>query len=679
MVAKREDPQLERIRELEIRLQEAEETFNAIRSGEVDAFVASGPDGDVVYTLQGADEGYRLFLEQMAEGAVTLAADGLILFTNQQFAKMLEVPAERMIGCYLSDFVAPGDRGLLGALLSERDRVEAELHLKREDDSLIPAYLSGNRLHRQGADCIAVIVTDLRERRRNAEIVEAGRLAQAILEQAAVPILVVDPRGRIIQASRAAEQFAGTSILLRDFNSIFSPGQSPEAEKLCFREILSTLQHAGNIAGQQAMVCMPDGRSADVFMNAALLTSSDSQILGCVIVLVDTTERKRLEKELFEKQKLDSIGLLAGGVAHDFNNLLVGILGNASLAQDMVPEGSSLARPLEQIVRCSQAAADLTRQMLAYSGRGQFIIEPVDLTASVRETMKLLHSSIPGNVALHFDLDFALPPVEADAGQIQQVIMNLVLNAVEAIGEAPGVALVRTKSRTVDQRHIREELAEAPVEPGVYVVLEVRDSGCGMDEAIKARIFDPFFTTKFTGRGLGLAAVSGIVRGHKGIIHVTSAPGNGSSFAVYFPAASGAARQSPETIQRDIESLRGSGTVLVVDDEDVVLQTAKLALERHGYIVLTALSGRTAIEILHRERDRVSVVLLDSAMPEMSGQETLRELLKIRPDLEVLVSSGYAEEETMRLFAGLPVLGFVQKPYTPTRLAKEVKAALGRR
>jgi two-component system, cell cycle sensor histidine kinase and response regulator CckA len=678
MVAKREDPQLERIRELEIRLQEAEETLNAIRSGEVDAFVASGPDGEVVYTLQGADEGYRLFLEQMAEGALTLATDGLILFTNQQFAKMLDVPAERMIGSYLSDLVTPGDRGLLGALLSECDRVQAELHLKREDGSLIPALLSGNRLRRQGADCIAVIVTDLRERRRNAEIVEAGRLAQAILEQAAVPILVVDPQGRIIQASRAAEQFAGTSVLLREFNTIFSPGQSSEAEGLRFAEILSTLEHAGNIAGQQAMLRTPNGRSADVLINAALLTGSDSQILGCVIVLVDTTERKRLEKELFEKQKLESIGLLAGGVAHDFNNLLVGILGNASLSQDMVPEGSALAQPLEQIVKCSQAAADLTRQMLAYSGRGQFIIEPVDLTASVRETMKLINSSIPGNVALHFELDPKLAPVEADAGQIQQVIMNLVLNAVEAIGDTSGVVWVRAQSRAVDQRYIHEELAEAPIEPGAYVILEVRDSGCGMDDAVRSRIFDPFFTTKFTGRGLGLAAVSGIVRGHKGIIHVTSSPNNGSSFTVYFPAASGTPRQLPET-QPAVDPLGGSGTVLVVDDEEVVLQTAKLALERYGYTVLTASSGRTAIETLKRERDRVSVVLLDSAMPEMSGRDTLRELLKIQPDLEVLVSSGYAEAETMRLFAGWRVLGFVQKPYTPSRLARQVKAALGGR
>ncbi len=675
MAAKAHDGYLERIAVLEARLAEAEETLRAIRSGEVDAFLASGPDGDVVYTLQGADEGYRLFVERMAEGAVTLALDGLILFCNDQFAKIAGLPPERVAGSYLPDFVPAEDRTVLSAMLSARDGGKAELNIKREDGTLVPVYFSGSLLRREGTDRIALIVTDLRERKRNEQIVGAGQLAQAILEQAAVSILVTDPSGRIIRASQAAEQLAGMPVLLRDFGDVFTFQASQEDGGLSFSEILARLRQQGKITGLPAIARASGGRSLDVLMNGTLLAGPNSEVLGCVIVLVDITERKRLERKLFEKQKLESIGLLAGGIAHDFNNLLVGILGNASLVQEMMPEAGSAAQPLEAIVKCSQAAAHLTRQMLAYSGKGQFVIEPVDLTGVVQQTVRLLHSSIPGRVALHLDLPHNLPAVEADASQMQQVVMNLILNGAEAIGDESGVVVVRAGSRSIDRQYIEEELEDAAIEPGTYVFLEVRDSGCGMDEATKARIFDPFFTTKFTGRGLGLAAVAGIVRGHQGAIQVTSSPGKGSQFVVYFPAVSGKVASQPlELPHQPVERLRGFGTVLVVDDEDVVLQTAKLALERHGYSVLMATSGKNAIDILRSHKDRVSLVLLDSSMPEMSGRDTLEELLKISPGLEVLVSSGYPETETMELFAGLRVSGFLPKPYTPARLANKVKA-----
>lgn len=680
MAAKAQDSYLDRIRELESRLEEAEETLMAIRSGRVDAFVAAGPDGDVVYTLQGADESYRLFVERMAEGAVTLATDGLILFSNDQFAKIIGLPLERIIGSYLPDLVAAEDRAVLSAMLSARDGGKAELHLRREDGTLVPVYFSGSLLRQDGIDRIALIATDLRERKRNEQIVEAGKLAQAILEQAAVAILVTDPTGRIIQASQDSEQLAGTAVLLRDFDSVFTLRPSQEEGGLTFPQVLAKLQQEGKITGLPAIASTSDGRSFDVLINATLLAGPDSEVLGCVIVLVDITGRKRLERKLFEKQKLESIGILAGGIAHDFNNLLVGILGNASLAQEMVPEGSDAAEPLELIVKCSQAAAHLIRQMLAYSGKGQFVIEPVDLPGVVRQTIQLLRSSIPARVALHLEAPQSLPPVEADASQMQQVVMNLILNGAEAIGDESGVLMVRTGSRNLDRRFIEEELEDAGIEPGTYVFLEVRDSGCGMDETTQARIFDPFFTTKFTGRGLGLAAVAGIVRGHNGGIQVTSSPGNGSRFVVYFPAARGKlGYQVAELPRQSIEILRSTGTVLVVDDEDLVLQTAKLALERRGYAVLLATSGRAAIDLLRTEPDRISLVLLDFTMPGMNGLDTLKELRKIAPGLKILVSSGYPEAETMKLFAGLQVSGFVQKPYTPLMLANKVKACLSAR
>jgi CheY-like chemotaxis protein len=381
-----------------------------------------------------------------------------------------------------------------------------------------------------------------------------------------------------------------------------------------------------------------------------------------------------LERRLLEKQKLEGIGLLAGGVAHDFNNLLVGILGNASLAQEMVPPTSDVGQILDAIVKTSERAAHLTRQMLAYSGRGQFVIEPVNLSDLVRDMTSLLNPSIPSNVSVHFDLARHLLPVLADSGQLQQIVMNLVINAAEAIGERPGSISVRTRMRRVDEQFIRAELGHFEIEPATYVSLEVSDSGDGMDQATVARIFEPFFTTKFTGRGLGLAAVSGIVRGHKGAIRVTTAPGHGTTFLILLPASA----ESPIEAAKDTpaKELKGTGTVLIVDDEAVVLRTAQNALERHGYTTLTAESGPAGIDLFRREKDLISLVVLDLSMPGMTGQQALSHLRAINPHVPVLVSSGYSEIEVRRVFEGERLAGFIQKPYTASRLVEKVKAAL---
>jgi CheY-like chemotaxis protein len=284
----------------------------------------------------------------------------------------------------------------------------------------------------------------------------------------------------------------------------------------------------------------------------------------------------------------------------------------------------------------------------------------------------LVQPSISKKIALHFELDPDLPPIQADRGQVQQVFMNLVLNAAEAIGSNAGLISVKTGLEEVDARHLLHDPGGAELRPGQYVYLEVRDTGCGMDEATKARIFDPFFSTKFTGRGLGLAAVGGIVRGHKGAIQVNSTPGKGTCFTVLFPASDRAA----VPVFAAPAGLRGAGTVLVVDDERVVREMVKKGLERYGYQVLLADGGLAAMDVCKRHPGEIALVVLDLSMPAMSGEETLPELRKIRPGIKVVVSSGYSEAETMRFFQGYPVSGFIQKPYTAARLAEKVKACL---
>jgi two-component system cell cycle sensor histidine kinase/response regulator CckA len=398
-------------------------------------------------------------------------------------------------------------------------------------------------------------------------------------------------------------------------------------------------------------------------------------IVGSVVVARDITDLKAAEERLRQSQKLESIGLLAGGVAHDFNNLLVGVIGNASLAQDILPEGHEVAEILGRIVKAGEQAAHLTRQMLAYAGKGQFLIEAIDLSDLIPEISGLVQPSISKKVAMQLTLEPNLPAVEADRGQMQQVFMNLVLNAAEAIGSNAGLISVRTGAQTVDAAYQRRFPETAELAPGTYVYLEVRDTGCGMDEATRARVFDPFFSTKFQGRGLGLAAVAGIVRAHKGAIQVTTAPGAGAIFRVLFPVSntSAAASEPPAGTRRD---LRGKGTVLVVDDEQHVLSLAQAGLERHGYHVLLAESGPAAIEIIREQGGRIDLVVLDLGMPVMGGEEVLPRLREIRPDLKVMVSSGFSETETLRAFAGAPLSGFIQKPYTVRELAAEVKAAM---
>jgi PAS domain S-box-containing protein len=421
-------------------------------------------------------------------------------------------------------------------------------------------------------------------------------------------------------------------------------------------------------------VVQPGGELVWVHSRGAAAYDEDGAAIRLFGVNLDITERKQAEERLLHAQKLESLGLLAGGVAHDFNNLLVGVIGNASLAQEMLPPDHSAAELMATVVKTGEQAAHLTRQMLAYSGKGKFLLEPLNISVLAGDIIELARPSIPKKVALSLDLEEDLPFIEVDRGQVQQILMNLAINAAEAIGSHDGQVTIRTGTQVVDGDYLRRHPEAADLQPGQYVLLEVRDSGCGMDAAVKAKIFDPFYSSKFTGRGLGLAAVAGIVRGHKGAIVVTSAPGKGSTFTVLFPPAAHPVKGSQGAAPSAVA--QGTGVVLVIDDEHVVRDMAKKALERHGYTVLVADGGLGAIDVLKRHPGKIDLAVLDLSMPGMSGEETLPELRKIRPELKVFVSSGYSESEAMTMFRGQRVSGFVQKPYTSAVLAEKVKCAL---
>lgn len=403
------------------------------------------------------------------------------------------------------------------------------------------------------------------------------------------------------------------------------------------------------------------------------------RILGAAqditVYKVAEEERLMIERKLLETQKLESLGVLAGGIAHDFNNLLATIVGNTGLALLDLPKDSPAVESLQQIEVAAQRAADLTRQLLAYAGKGKILVQPVSLNTLVAEMIQLLQAVIPKNVTLRVKLAPSLPLINGDATQMRQVIMNLTINAAEAIGKGSGIVSLTTGVQWADTAYLKEIAQACDLPEGTYVYLEVADTGSGMDAHIRARIFEPFFTTKFTGRGLGLAAVLGIVRGHHGALALSSAPGEGSTFKVLFPGA-----ETLEVLDQSsgtpVSTWRGHGTILVVDDEAEVRATVRRMLERWGFHVFVAEDGCVALEVFAAHASEIVCVVLDLTMPHLSGLETFRQLRRMSSQARIMVMSGYTEQEVSHVFAGDEHGAFLQKPFTPADLQVKLKQML---
>ena len=390
-------------------------------------------------------------------------------------------------------------------------------------------------------------------------------------------------------------------------------------------------------------------------------------------------ERQALEVRIQQARKLESLGVLAGGIAHDFNNLLMVILGNADLSLLELPEELPARRTVQEIKQAALRASELTSQMLAYSGKRALRARPLDLNEMIREMSRLLEVSRSEKITVRHDLAEDLPPVVADAAQMRQVVMNLITNASDAIGGAEGTIAIRTGVQEATVGHFADTyLQEAGTGP--YVYLEVSDTGCGMDPETQAKVFDPFFTTKFTGRGLGLAAVLGIVRSHHGVVEIHSDVGRGTLFRILLPMDPQAVL--PEALAE--ESVAGTaglamtGTILLADDEDNVRDVGKAMLETAGLTVLTAADGQEAVEIFRNHADGIDAVLLDVTMPRFDGRHAMRAIREIRPDVPVLLCSGYGEQDATRGLEDPHEAGFIQKPYQLDQLLAAVRDVLDR-
>lgn len=385
-------------------------------------------------------------------------------------------------------------------------------------------------------------------------------------------------------------------------------------------------------------------------------------------------EKNEMDRRLLHAQKLESLGVMASGIAHDFNNILTTIMGNLVLARKKLPADSPLLHNVVNAMKGAKSASELTRQMLAYSGKGHFRIEKVDLNSVVQDNFDILKTSIPRGVTFHLDIAPDLPVVEGDRGQIQQIILNLITNASEAVGNSAGSVTISTGAGYLGNDEIEKSRLNKKPEPGQFVWIKVSDTGCGMDEVTQEKLFDPFFTTKFTGRGLGMSAVLGIVKSHGGVITVDSAPGAGTVMRVLFPAlkqetaAEAGKEQKRSKAVEKTDSLRNK--ILIVDNEDIVRTVCVDIVNHCGFIALSAADGVEALRSLKMNQGLINCVILDAAIPSMNGVELIEKLREIDPDIKIIVSIGFNVQNASRRFAGFGNLYFIQKPFTTENLSQ---------
>ena len=549
------------LQELRSRLREAEDTLDAVRSGAVDAVVVSGFDGPKVFTLSGADEIYRIFFQEMADGGLTVNAQGTILFSNQRLSEILGSPSEKLLGDRFQHFIIYDDIEALEAALKKvfKDKTKADIVLRTDQNKIVRAS-----------------------------------------------IVAIEPRNP-------------------------SSGQS-----------------------------------------------------ACIVV-ADITESKRLEMERRHllTQKLESLRTMAGGIAHDFNNQLMAVLGNLELALDDTPSNSMAEANIKKAIHATETSAALSRQMLTYAGSSLFSHVILDINVLLNEDLFMMQKVGANRLILNLADGGSLPRIKGDPDQIRRLLINILNNASEAIADNDGQITVKTGVIDCDETCLNRSHLDKKPKPGSFVFLEVSDTGCGMDAETLHRVLDPFFTTKFIGRGLGMAEVMGIVKGHDGAITVDSEVGKGSTIRVLFPVFQKTCcpLNKTERVAEPHSSAAGSPsrkkTILVVEDEEMIRELVVSRLKVLGYNTMQASDGVEGIGVFRDGADKIDLVILDYVMPRMNGIEVFEELILIKPDVKVIISSGYSEDVVLERLTGPRPAGILQKPYKMEDLRSVLGGMLG--
>lgn len=625
---------------------------------------------------------FKAFSLSPAPMVISDIESGRFIDVNEQWLRMLGYTREETIGKTSYEqgiWEDPEVRNRLGKKVKETGSFRDEpIRFVTKSGEIRDALWSAEKVNLGGSEVMLSLIYDFTERKRAADALRTSeerlRLALAAANQGFYDLDV--QTGEAVVSPEYARMLGYDPESFQETHAAWRDRLHPDDLQTAYQAYKDYVEGRREDYRVEFRQRTKSGEWKWILSHGRILEwDREGNPLRMLGTHTDITERKKIEQErmemerrLLHAQKLESLGVLAGGIAHDFNNLLMAILGYADLALIESSPFSPARASIEEIIKASQRAADLCRQMLAYSGKGKFVLESVHLNELIQETVHMLRTCISKKAELQLNLADGLPFVEGDPSQLRQVLMNLVINASEAIGEKIGVIRVSTGARFCDSTCLQEIFGDECHPEGVYVVLEVSDTGCGMDEETQMRIFEPFFTTKFTGRGLGMSAVQGIVRGHRGALKMTSAPGRGTTFELFFPALPQHPQETAAQEAGKTEDHQGTGMVLLVDDEELVLDVARSMLERLGFSVITASNGKEAVEIFAMHRHEIRYVLLDLTMPLMNGEEALQALREMDPDLRIILSSGYSERDVSERFAGQGVAAFIQKPYQLSQL-----------
>ncbi|MBN2080916.1 PAS domain S-box protein [bacterium] len=623
--------------------------------------------------LRRSETKYRLLYDNAQIGMFkTRVSDGLVLECNDRFAQILGFAGKEVV---INNYAAVNHyvdqaqrREMIRQLKLHGAVTNFEAQLRLEDDVLIWVMFSAT-LSEDGTLLEGVLsdITDVKHAERALRASEEKY--RSLVDNMSEGIVIVDTEERFTFANPAAEKLFGVragellNYSLRDF--IDAVGFRSVAEE-------SRRRQYGESGSYEISITRPDGTKRDVRIVANPLADEAGEFAGSFGLIEDITERNRLVGQLIREQKEESMLTLAGGIAHDFNNILMGVLGSATLLKDISRGDSDTDELCGTIITASQRMVELTNKLLAYARGGRQQTQLVDLNEAIDDLLVMLKASLPAGITVELNLAEHLWPVEADPGQMHQVLLNLVINAVEAMPGGGKLILTTTNRR-------REKPWTCPMHKvhtaGDYIFLAIQDTGCGIEPGMLPRIFEPFFSTKFQGRGLGLAATNGIVASHKGCLHAHSAVGEGTTFHVHLPA------QADQEIKKEpapapAAVARADETILFIDDEEIVRTTARRMLAHRGYTVILAANGIEGLELYQQHVDEIDLVIFDMSMPQMSGADFYRHLRDYSPDVKAIAVSGYSQAVALADLDAGGIGAFVQKPFAFEELLKKVRAVL---
>jgi len=647
---------------------EASETLRAIRMGEVDAVLVQGGDGNSLFTLNGADDPYRVLIEEMNQGAVTLSSDGSILYCNRRFAALLRMPLDKIVGFAFESLVAPVERAEFGRLLTigRAAGITGEITLFSSDCSPVPLQLALGPLPAKSAAKICLIATDITQRK---QMEQRLREQADIVERAHDAVVVRDfTTDRITIWNNGAERLYGWSAeeaIGRPMSELMF--REPNNREALLKQLVSSGEFHGEIKYRAK-----DGRGLIVDARVTLIRNDDGTPRSVLGINTDITEQKKLEMQLMRAQRLENIGTLASGVAHDLNNILTPILICAQSLRNGL-NGEDRESALALIEESGQRGARVVKQMLTFA-RGvegeRVSIQPSHL---IHEMVDIAQRTFPKSVEITSRCPEDLCSVKGDPTQLHQVLLNISLNARDAMPDG-GNLVFAAENFDVDE-HYAAMTPEAT--PGPHVLLQISDTGGGMLRETIDNIFDPFFTTKDLGKGtgLGLSTALGIVKSHRGFISVHSKVGKGTTFKIFLPAE--VSDQSPLAPETYVAPAGGNGElVLVVDDEENILLVIKTVLEKHNYRVISASDGVEAIALFAQQKQMIRVVLTDIAMPHMDGVASVRALRKMKPDIPIIAFTGDAHHARLDELRAMNVNDFLIKPFETDDLLAAVHASL---